>query len=258
MRVTFLTFGAFAYALVLSCQHPAAPKVGADPTIRHEVLPEVAQQNMEDYKSLLYVDQTLEELAAIRNPDAPPDGLGSAREHVRAGRPEEAKKALRKVLTDPDAEIRQKLIAWKALRDLGERPPPESRDEVRGVVLEVPVDGWTDTLAAYSDGRARYVNGMRGAIIWEVTDHWRIGPLVANLLRAAGPLAKKSRAVERHLPPAAGVFRATALTFGGLRVAEAGSLAAAERDPAMKAVSDAGAQLFFALLEEDQKRPQKP
>jgi hypothetical protein len=152
-------------------------------------------------------------------------------------------------------EIRQKLTAWRALAALGENPPSAVAAEVHGVVLEVPVDDWTDTLAAYSDGRVRYVNGRRGAIIWEVPDDERIGPLVKDLIAAARPLARKSRPVERHLAPKPGVFRVTVLTFGGLRVAEAPVLEI-ERDRDLKAVEDAGTRLFVTLLEENEQRQQ--
>lgn len=258
MRLTLLTLSFLIFAPAFACQRPAAQRKAEDDRgIKHGVIPDVAQENMESYKRLLYVDQTLEELAAVSDPNAPPDDLDAALGHVRGGRPAEAKKSLRKVLDSPDSEIRQKIIAWRALAALGEKPPPAAAAEVHGVVLEVPVSDGTDTLAAYSDGRVRYVNSKQGAIIWEVTDDERIGPLVKNLIAAAGPLARKSRAVEKHLAPARGVFRVTALTFGGLRVAEGRSNDEVAGDRDLKAVEDAGTRLFLALLEENEKRREK-
>lgn len=272
MRSAILTAIVLSHAFALSCQRPA--DAGVERMIQQlkneQSKPrrdrplesgsfDIADENRERYRELLFVDQTLEEIIAVRDPNAAPDDLDSALGHIREGRKEEAKKLLRKVLTDQNAEIRQKLWTWKALRALGEKPPPGSADEVHGVVLEVPVDGWSDTLGAYSDGRVRYVNGKQGVLIWEVPDDEHIGPLVKSLLDAARPLVKKSRLLEKHLPPAEGVYRVTVLTFGGLRVVE-GSVAAVERDRELSAVNAAGTRLFLALLkeQEENRREEKP
>src|SRR5690349_15588199 len=58
---------------------------------------------------------------------------------------------LRAVAEDAFAEPRARLWAWTALRKLGEKPAPVFAQEVLGCVVEVPVDGGLDVLAAYSD-----------------------------------------------------------------------------------------------------------
>lgn len=259
MRLTFLILSLLIFAHAFACRRPAAQKKAEDNrVIERQPLPEAEQQQMDDYKKLLYVDQTLEEIVALRDPNAPPGAFEAALAHKRAGRADEAKRVLRTTLTDEAAEVRDKLVAWNALRALGEKPPPAVAEEVHGVVLEVPVNDGTDTLAAYSDGRVRYVNSTRGAILWELTDDPRIRPLVNELVAAAVPLARKSRAIEKHLATTRGVFRVTTLTYGGLRVAQGRSNEEVAANRELKAVEDAGTRLFIALLEENEKRREKP
>src|SRR5262245_2222324 len=78
--------------------------------------------NAEEYKNLLFVDQTLEELITRHN--VPADPFATAYQHVKEGKTDDAKKSLRQVLSDPKSEVREKLWAWRALRQLGEKPPP--------------------------------------------------------------------------------------------------------------------------------------
>lgn len=237
---------------------PPVPKADGRPPLTQTVLPEVSKENLDNYKNILFVDQTLEELVTTRDKEAPADEFNKAYELIRGGKPEEAKRSLRKILADPAEEIRGKLWAWKALRDLGERPAAEVSREAHGVVLEVPVDGWTDTLAAYSDGRVRYINGQgKGKLlVWEAPEEELIAPLARELISAASPLVKTTPAVERHLPPKDGVFRVSVLTYGGIHVAEVGA-AEVERTPVLAEVFVAGTRLFLTLLAEDEKARQK-
>src|SRR5437016_2006439 len=75
----------------------------------------------------------------------------------RAGREGEAAKALRRVLKT-GREVRAWLWALNGLRALGVPPSELWTETVFGVVVEVPMAGSLDTLAAYSDGSARYIN----------------------------------------------------------------------------------------------------
>lgn len=78
------------------------------------------------------------------------------------------------------------------LRDtffLAERIDASSHRTVQGVILDVPLEGGIDTLAAYADGTARYINHSGRTIIWEVPDpDHRMRPLVDALLAAAAPV----------------------------------------------------------------------
>ena len=87
-----------------------------------------------------------------------------------SGKKEEAKARLRNVLSLPNLETRVTLRVWSALRELGEDPDAKSATEVRGAVVEVPMRGAYDTLAAYQDGSARYLNFSGAGIFWDARD----------------------------------------------------------------------------------------
>lgn len=277
MRPLILTALLLAHAPAVSCQRP--PAAGVERMVEH-LKSEQAQtkrerpvagdpikippENRERYRDLLFVDQTLEEIARYQDPAAQPDNLATAHQDLRAGRPAEAKKKLRQVLSDPASEVRQKLWAWNALRALGERPPPAEGRVVRGVVLEVWVDppegfdkGWFDIMAVYSDGRVRYLNEHHwNGVIWEAPDDPRIGPLAAAVVKAAAPLVDESRPVERHIPARPSFFRVTVLTYNGLHVVEV-DRDGADRHPAMVEVFNQGSMLLLALSEEDEARKER-
>jgi len=170
------------------------------------------------YKKLLFVDQSLEELFTQYN--SQDTLLAEPYKYLRDGNPEAAKKSLRQILINPTAEIRHKLWAWQALRHLGETPPLNVRDDVRGVVFEIPTNGWVDTLAVFSDGRVRYLNGkvgIRGLIIWEDTENPQTKPLAMRVIVSAKALVGKSPVFDRHktLSPTVAP-RITVLTYRGL------------------------------------------
>jgi hypothetical protein len=89
------------------------------------------------------------------------------------------------------------------------------------VVLDVPQAGGLDTLAAYSDGSARYINQSGKTIIWEVPDgpDNPLRPLIAALLDAARKVPLPPRPLD-WTPPGAEVTAtlATIITADGLMV----------------------------------------
>lgn len=91
-------------------------------------------------------------------------------ELASSGKKEEAKSRFRSILVLPNLEIRITLLVWSALRELGEDPDAKSAKEVLGVVAEVPMRGAYDTLAAYQDGSARYLNLSGAAIFCDARD----------------------------------------------------------------------------------------
>ena len=73
--------------------------------------------------------------------------------------------ALRALAEDPRADSRVRTLAWGRLR---EQRQPVPTGELLGVVFEVEVNGGLDVLAAYADGRLRYLNhGGRVAVFGE-------------------------------------------------------------------------------------------
>jgi hypothetical protein len=75
--------------------------------------------------------------------------------------------ALARITDAPGYEARVYLQAWHALRELGREPPDETAGVVRGVVIEVGLEGGLDVLAAYEDGSARYFNQSGQVIVWD-------------------------------------------------------------------------------------------
>lgn len=213
--------------------------------------------NWDDYKKLLFGDQSLAEIAELNKvPDNP---FIQAHDCVIGRKPEEAKKLLREVLSDPTAEVRTKLWAWNGLRELGEKPPPNVANVVQGIVMEVPVEeNWIDTLAAYSDGRVRYLNGkggtsgQGGAIVWEMPGDTRISPLVGSFIGASKSIVEKAPVYNKHQPTKNDVVRISILTYAGIHIIEAKQPDITARH-IMSPVYNAGTQLFLALMDENDK-----
>jgi hypothetical protein len=132
------------------------------------------------------------------------------------GKKEEARTRLHTVLAVPNLETRIQLWVWSGLRELGEEPETKSGKEVLGVVVEVPMHGAYDTLAAYQDGSARYLNFSGKAIFWDKPDA-SIKLLCERLI--ASTIPESSRAVPRKdtVLPKSGT-QATLLTRSGMYV----------------------------------------
>lgn len=182
-------------------------------------------------KNLLFTDEPLERhLESIKpgDPEAneePWRSFALALSHSKQGRAGEAKKVLRGVLSMPAAEeTRVSLWTWTALRALGERPPPDVADKVQGVICELHNEAGVGTMAAYADGRARWIPGSGAGYIWDApgTDK-ELDSLTADLLSAAEPLVKRAPAVEKRKLTGVEMehFRITILTFGGLHIIDA-------------------------------------
>jgi hypothetical protein len=90
------------------------------------------------------------------------------------------------VLQWPGRETRSELFLWAALRELGVQPDQQLGSEVLGVVFEMPMKKGCDTLAAYADGSARYLNFSGAGIFWDAPDP-TIGALGRNMIDATIP-----------------------------------------------------------------------
>jgi hypothetical protein len=224
------------------------------PVTKQTVIVMPPSANADEYKNLLFADQTLEELITRHN--VPTDPFVKAYQHVKEGKTNDAKKSLRQVLSDPKAEVREKLWAWRALRQLGEKPPPNVANEIQGVVMEVPVDDWIDTLAAYSDGRARYLNPKGGLIVWEAMEENRLSTLARSFINAVKPLVERAPISDKHQPAKGGVIRVSILTYAGIRILEGKDSDVIEGRHILSPATYAGQELFLALTEaaEKQKR----
>lgn len=149
---------------------------------------------MSDLRELLFATQKPEEVVAtvdrrkvpLREPWISFDDAVAAR---RAGREGEAAKALRRVLKT-GREIRPWLWALNGLRSLGTPPAELWAGTVFGVVVEVPMPGGLDTMAAYSDGSARYINHAGKIIVWDMPAPSVLHPQFAALFPAAVELSR--------------------------------------------------------------------
>lgn len=129
--------------------------------------------------------------------------------------------ALQSIVGRIGLESRHYLEAWHALRHAGVSPPPDEARHVYGVVVDVPMQSGFDTLAAYEDGSARYLNFTGAAIIWDVSDS-RIDHHVRTLLVAGQELARLIGPWEGERPALTpGQARISLLTPSGLHFGQA-------------------------------------
>lgn len=68
------------------------------------------------------------------------------------------------IAADKNAESRVRLLAY---RQLAVKGSPVTNKELLGVIVEVGMEEGTDTLAAFKDGTARYINHAEKMIVWE-------------------------------------------------------------------------------------------
>lgn len=130
-------------------------------------------KRFEDIRELLFGDVPLEVWAAgapAGEPAEPWTSFEAARDAVDRDDPAAAVAALQRVIGSPDLESRQYLQAWHHLRSLGRQPEPEQAKQVLGVVLEVNLEAGLDTLAAYADHSARYINHAGKLIVWDAPE----------------------------------------------------------------------------------------
>jgi hypothetical protein len=124
-------------------------------------------------RQALFASQTMKELLQRVKPGGSPSPFQTISEAAKLadeGDKQEARLRLHSILGLPNLETRVQLWVWTALRELGEQPDKKSGGEVLGVVIEVPMQGAYDTLAAYQDGSARYLNFSGSAIFWDAPD----------------------------------------------------------------------------------------
>lgn len=116
---------------------------------------------------------------------------------------------LQKIIDHPNVETRPKILAYRRLAEIGK---PSAKKELMGMIVEVTIDGGLDTLAAYKDGTARYINHSEKIIIWDVpTPESR--ELTKKLFDEGEIIVKKIGPWDddRLPPPAQGFVRITLL-----------------------------------------------
>jgi hypothetical protein len=174
------------------------------------------------FRALLFADQSLEDLVARvgRKADASDNSAFAryvrAKEFIDAKQPQKAALTLRAILAMPKLETRHKLWTWNALRALGQTPSKKDATAIQGVILEVPTADGMDTLAAYADGSARYMNYSGKLLVWEAYSPDAGGEaLWRSLLKTTAAHWSELRAIRGHDVPKSGKARLTALTLSG-------------------------------------------
>jgi hypothetical protein len=141
---------------------------------------------------LLYGDVPLTRWAAYD------PAFGSVCDALALGDNAQARIRLYAILASPDRPSRVYLQAWHHLRALGE--VPDDPAHVYGVVVDMPLSGGLDTLAAYQDGTSRYLNHSGKILVWEVSDD-DVDMLVRSLLDAGAAIASRTGPWRGTRPP---------------------------------------------------------
>ncbi|MBX3586453.1 MAG: hypothetical protein KF796_07400 [Ramlibacter sp.] len=152
--------------------------------------------------------------------------------------------ALEALAADPNQEGRVRYLAFQRLRTSGRAVPQK---ELLGVIVEVPLSGGLDTLAAYSEGGVRYVNQSGKLVVAEGVPSFQL--LVAGLFTAAKPVVAKIGPWKgpRRAPPAQGNIRMTFLVSDGLYFGE-GPMALMQQEPLAAPVIKRATELLQAVV----------
>lgn len=214
--------------------------------------------DLSQVRELLFADLPLSEWiprAAAPATGEPWTQVEQARVALDQGDAAAAVLALRTLTQQAEVESRVLLQAWHSLRQLGVTPDPQQAKTVLGVVLEVHLEDGLDTLAAYQDGSARYLNHGGRMVVWEAEDD-QISSLIDDLLREGQTVADVLGPWEeaRRPPPPKHHVRINMLTASGLHFGE-GPFDALSADPMGGPVINAGAALMMALIERAEQAP---
>ena len=128
-------------------------------------------------------------------------------------------KNVRALAENTNEESRVRALAYNWLR---KNKKTLTKGILLGVIVEVPLEGGLDTLAAYSDGRVRYINQTGKLTVVELGGSVSIEKLAKELVEVSTPVVQKLGPWEKdRLPsPAAGNIRLTFLVSDGLYFGE--------------------------------------
>lgn len=153
---------------------------------------------------------------------------------------------LEKIAGDPAVESRVRVLAFNRLRAMKLPVPPK---QLLGTIIEFPQANGLDTLAAYVDGRVRYINQTEKPGIFEGAPPQVVAK--ANALTRASQFAVDRYGPSdepRRPPPAGDLVRLSFLVSDGLYFGE-GSYEVLIDDPAGDPVLTAGGELLVQLVE---------
>ena len=155
----------------------------------------------------------------IDAPDPAPALLGLA-DAVEGADRVTAEQCLR-LLIGSGFESRVRLQAWTLARVVGLEPRADAR-RVRGVIVEMGLEQGVDTVAAFEDGSARYLNQGGGGVFWDAAepDGGEVRAAISRLLETAQVVADATGPLDgrRPGPPAQGSAAIWLLTDGGIHL----------------------------------------
>lgn len=181
-----------------------------------------------------------------------------AREALVAGHPEEAVSAWRAITEMPSLDSRHYAQAWHFLRGQGIQPPAEKAKMLLGVVVEMPMDGGLDLLAAYPEHTARYYNYSGAAVVWEHANP-SLDPFIDALLQGGERILQAIGPWEQPRPsaPPPGNIRISILAPAGLHFGQ-GPFKLMSADPLAKPAIDAATILMQQLIAFSRKTKASP
>jgi len=154
---------------------------------------------------------------------------------------------LEKTAGDPAVESRVRVLAFNRLRAMQLPVPPK---QLLGTIIEFPQDNGLDTLAAFADGRVRYINqtgkpgffeGAPTQVVAKANELIRVSQFAVD--QCGGPSHE-----PRRPPPDGDLLRLSFLVSDGLYFGE-GSYEALMDDPAGQPVLNAGSELLVQLVD---------
>ncbi|MBI3437543.1 MAG: hypothetical protein HY054_02610 [Proteobacteria bacterium] len=155
-------------------------------------------------------------------------------------------KAVRALAEDKNGESRIRALAYRRLRLEGCAVPQRL---LLGVVVETPLPRGLDALAAYVDGRVRYLHGSGKEVAVEHDVVAMRGPRQA-LLRGAQDVVDELTPLQelRWPPPKAPNVRVTSVVSDGLYVGEA-NMGELTQDPLGGPILRATSDLMTAVID---------
>jgi len=152
--------------------------------------------------------------------------------------------ALRAVAADTSQEGRVRYLAFARLRELGQQVPAKV---LLGVIIEIPLGGGLDVLAAFSEVGVRYLNQTGKLAVFEGVE--TLQPLVRKLFATSGVVINRIGPWDkpRRSPPEPGNVRLTFLISDGLYFGE-GPMSVMQREPMVGPVIAQASELLKTVV----------
>lgn len=154
---------------------------------------------------------------------------------------------LQKIIDDPVADPRVKLLAYNRQLSSGHKP---GKKELLAVIVEVGLDDGLDVLASFKNGTARYINQTGKVLVWETTSDKTSNELTNDLFLNSQNIVNQIGVWDkpRRPQPAKGNVRITFLVSDGIYFGE-GPMNVLFNDPMGKPALTKATELMKYLTE---------